>query len=136
MNYDAFRDMAVRLLRDNGRQLTFRRSTPGAFDKATGRPAAPAVITAVAYSLVLPFAASQHGFGRTLADQLQVREGEQLVLIAGQQMTVTGASTWEPLAGDALVTALPGGGSWKVSRVKTLDPVGDGSILHGAVIAQ
>lgn len=136
MDYAAMRAMAVRLLRTNGRQLTFRRTTPGALDKATGRPAAPAVVSAIGYAVVLPFAASQHGFGRRLADQLQVQEGEQLVLLAGADMTVTGAASYDPLPGDALVTQLPGGGSWKVARTKTLDPDGTGSILHGVVIAQ
>lgn len=135
MNYDGFRDMAVRMLRTHGRQLTFRRTTPGALDRTTGRPAVPSIITAIAYSVVLPFQGGKVQ-GNRLADQMQVREGEQLVLIAGQEMTVTGASTWEPIAGDQLVTSLPAGGSWKVARANTLDPIGDGSILHAAVIAQ
>lgn len=130
------RDMAVRLLRTNGRQLTFRRVTPGAMDTTTGRPGAPAVITAIAYSIVLPFSAGNQYRGSRLADQMQVREGEQLVLIAGEEMTVTGAATWAPIAGDSLVTLLPDGRSWKVARSKTIDPDGTGSILHAAVIGQ
>lgn len=130
------RDLAVRLIRANGRQLTFKRVTPGALDTTSGRTGAPAIITAIAYSVVLPFAASKHGYGQSFADQLYIQEGEQLVLIAGAQMTVTGASTWTPLPGDTLVTALPGGGSWKVARVKTIDPDASGSILHAAAIAQ
>jgi hypothetical protein len=135
VNYDAFRDMAVRLLRTNGRQLLFKRVTPGAFNTAAGRPGAPVIITALAYAVVLPFQSARVQ-GNRLADQLQIREGEQLVLVAGAQMTVTGASTWAPIAGDQLVTTLPDGGSWKVARSITIDPDASGSILHAVVIAK
>lgn len=126
--------MALRLIQKDGRQLTFKRTTPGAMDVSSGRPGAPVVITAVAWSIVLPFSDRGGKYGADkLADRLYVQVGERLVLVAALSMTVTGATSYTPLSGDDITTEIDGT-LWKVRRKETYDPNGSGPIFHAVVI--
>lgn len=133
------RATALRLIRANGRQLAFQRTTQGTLDVPSGRPAPPSIITAIAWAVVLPFSKGSNAgpYGaKHLADKLAVQQGENLVLIAPTGMTVTGAGNWTPLPNDELTTVVDGYTRWKIGRCQSLDPDGSGPILHAAVLVQ
>lgn len=130
MNADALRATALRLIAGNGRPITFKRSTPGATNVTTGRPAAPTVISAVASTVVVPqgryYGAEKYG------DSQLVAEHERLCYIAASGMTITGASVYVPLPGDDVLDIE--GRDWKVARTFPWNPDGSGYLFHETVI--
>lgn len=119
------------MIRKNGRQITFKRTTPGAMNLATGRPAAPSVVTALAYAVVVP-PLSRSPEAEKYQPTTLVAAHQRLVYIAGVGMTVTGASGYQPQEGDAVLAIE--GRDWKVARSNTWNPDGSGQIFHETVI--
>lgn len=133
MSYDRFRSLALRMLTRYGRNLTFKRVTPGPLDVATGRTAAPTIITAVGKSLVLPFAERNKYGANHLMDSLDVQESERLLITAAIGMTVTPAGIYTPLPDDEIVEQIDGL-DWHIKKCETLDPDSSGGIFHASAI--
>ncbi len=130
MNAAAIRATALRLIKKNGRLITFKRTTPGTTNVATNRPAAPTIVQATAYVVVVPFG-RYYGADKLLPGTY-VRDHERLIYVAASGMTVTGASDYMPAIGDDVLAIE--GRDWHVSASYPWNPDGSGYLFHETVI--
>ena len=111
-----YADMATtsaELLTEFGQAVTLTESTPGAYNTATGEPAAPDVTTQSAVGVVRDY--SSRSIDGTL-----IQAGDRL-LIVGPKATA-GADLTEPTV-ESTVT-LADGSVWTVKRVEAMNPAG------------
>ena len=106
-NYTASAATAARLIQRFGSAVTMGRSVPGAYNPATGAPAAPTVTSQTVQAVVLDFP-------QRYIDGTLIRAGDRRVLVSA-------VGTTAPLAGDTL--------TWNsqalvVVSVKELGPAG------------
>lgn len=125
MSYADNADTALRLLRDKGTLLTFKRFTQAGFDPVSGGSDYSASETAQGYAVILPVTAAD---GKRLSDRLleALTEGRvRKLLVAAKGMTFDLAPN--------LYTEFEGS-YWMVAATTPLRPDGATTILFNAFV--
>jgi hypothetical protein len=111
--YAEMAETAQALMAEFGQVVTLTESTPGAYDTALSKPAAPDVTTQTAVGVVREY--SSHSIDGTL-----IQAGD-LLLITGPK-TTAGAALAEPTVESGVTFADET--VWTVKRVETVKPAG------------
>lgn len=111
--YSEMADTAAELLAEFGQAVTLTESTPGTYDPAQSKPAAPDVTTQTAVGVVREY--SSRSIDGTL-----IQAGDRLLIVGPK--TTAGQALSEPTVESTLTLA--DGSVWTVKRVEAMNPAG------------